>query len=158
MLLVSSRYIPGNIHVIHWILDNLRICMQGKQNTSLEPGGQFELSGALLETLHQFSNWAQHCIYKYSVFTGCMNSGDFWLLSSTAAYLKNQIKVANDVSYKRTKYQFKIFCILSDIKMTSVDLSIVISILQKSSQLSFLCSSRYKTFWIEIFHGYGIHH
>ncbi|XP_016172502.1 glutamate--cysteine ligase, chloroplastic-like [Arachis ipaensis] len=26
---------------------------QGKQSISLEPGGQFELSGALLETLHQ---------------------------------------------------------------------------------------------------------
>jgi gamma-glutamylcysteine synthetase len=27
--------------------------MQGKQSISLEPGGQFELSGAPLETLHQ---------------------------------------------------------------------------------------------------------
>jgi glutamate--cysteine ligase len=32
---------------------NLFICMQGKQNISLEPRGQFELSGATFETLHQ---------------------------------------------------------------------------------------------------------
>lgn len=31
----------------------LIIVGQGKQSISLEPGGQFELSGAPLETLHQ---------------------------------------------------------------------------------------------------------
>lgn len=36
-------------------VDNLfcRFVDQGKQSISLEPGGQFELSGAPLETLHQ---------------------------------------------------------------------------------------------------------
>lgn len=29
------------------------LIVQGKQSISLEPGGQFELSGAPLETLHQ---------------------------------------------------------------------------------------------------------
>lgn len=33
---------------------NLNVLIaQGKQSISLEPGGQFELSGAPLETLHQ---------------------------------------------------------------------------------------------------------
>lgn len=34
-------------------LKSIFIIEQGKQSISLEPGGQFELSGAPLETLHQ---------------------------------------------------------------------------------------------------------
>lgn len=39
--------------VMCYILHYLRIVLQGKQSISLEPGGQIELSGMPLKTLHQ---------------------------------------------------------------------------------------------------------
>lgn len=41
------------IFIQHILKSNLVFFCQGKQSISLEPGGQFELSGAPLETLHQ---------------------------------------------------------------------------------------------------------
>lgn len=40
---------------------------QGKQSISLEPGGQFELSGAPLETLHQTCAEVNSHLYQVSV-------------------------------------------------------------------------------------------
>ena len=42
---------------------------QGKQSISLEPGGQFELSGAPLETLHQ--TCAEVNSHLYQVSSAC---------------------------------------------------------------------------------------
>lgn len=39
---------------------------QGKQSISLEPGGQFELSGAPLETLHQTCAEVNSHLYQVS--------------------------------------------------------------------------------------------
>lgn len=43
---------------------------QGKQSISLEPGGQFELSGAPLETLHQTCAEVNSHLYQVCAF--CM--------------------------------------------------------------------------------------
>jgi glutamate--cysteine ligase len=40
---------------------------QGKQNISLEPGGQFELSGAPVETLHQTYDEINLHLYQVSL-------------------------------------------------------------------------------------------
>lgn len=42
-------FVVGMFLLMKWLI----IIGQGKQSISLEPGGQFELSGAPLETLHQ---------------------------------------------------------------------------------------------------------
>jgi glutamate--cysteine ligase len=47
------KYPCYSLDPLYKLCDNLFLCTQGKQNISLEPGGQFELSGAPLETLHQ---------------------------------------------------------------------------------------------------------
>lgn len=41
--------------------------LQGKQSISLEPGGQFELSGAPLETLHQTCAEVNSHLYQVCV-------------------------------------------------------------------------------------------
>jgi hypothetical protein len=43
---------------------------QGKQNISLEPGGQFELSGAPVETLHQ--TYDEINLHLYQVSLACI--------------------------------------------------------------------------------------
>jgi hypothetical protein len=69
------------------------------------------------------------------------------------------LEVANDESYKHAKSQFKIFCILIDIKNEkSVNRSIVISNLQRNSDFVIFVYSGYQIFRIEILHVCGIHH
>lgn len=44
------------------------LCLiQGKQSISLEPGGQFELSGAPLETLHHTCAEVNSHLYQVSI-------------------------------------------------------------------------------------------
>ena len=47
---------------------------QGKQNISLEPGGQFELSGAPLETLHQTCAEVNSHLYQVTTSLTSLNS------------------------------------------------------------------------------------
>ena len=42
------------------------LIVQGKQGISLEPGGQFELSGAPVETLHQTYSEVNSHLYQVS--------------------------------------------------------------------------------------------
>ncbi|GJZ60931.1 putative phosphorylated adapter RNA export protein, RNA-binding domain-containing protein [Tanacetum coccineum] len=52
--------------------------LKGKQSISLEPGGQFELSGAPLETLHQTCAMLIHIFTSFFVFI----EGEYCLLDS----------------------------------------------------------------------------
>ncbi|KAL7596446.1 hypothetical protein Lser_V15G27487 [Lactuca serriola] len=55
--------------------DNIFGLKQGKQSISLEPGGQFELSGAPLETLHQTCAEVNSYIYQVKVVAKEMGIG-----------------------------------------------------------------------------------
>lgn len=57
---------------------------QGKQSISLEPGGQFELSGAPLETLHQTCAEVNSHLYQVSEIISvvyCLSNLAFWVHS-----------------------------------------------------------------------------
>eukprot|EP00245_Coleochaete_scutata_P003166 TRINITY_DN14555_c0_g2_i1.p1 TRINITY_DN14555_c0_g2~~TRINITY_DN14555_c0_g2_i1.p1 ORF type:complete len:569 (+),score=100.23 TRINITY_DN14555_c0_g2_i1:68-1708(+) len=53
--------------------DNIIGLKQGKQNVSLEPGGQFELSGAPLETIHQICAEVNSHLYQVKSISEEMN-------------------------------------------------------------------------------------
>ncbi|KAG5563223.1 hypothetical protein RHGRI_005845 [Rhododendron griersonianum] len=55
--------------------DNIIGLKQGKQSVSLEPGGQFELSGAPLETLHQTCAEVNSHLYQVKAVTEEMGIG-----------------------------------------------------------------------------------
>ncbi|XP_042751816.1 glutamate--cysteine ligase, chloroplastic [Lactuca sativa] len=55
--------------------DNIFGLKQGKQSIPLEPGGQFELSGAPLETLHQTCAEVNSHIYQVKVVAKEMGIG-----------------------------------------------------------------------------------
>ncbi|KAF7149723.1 hypothetical protein RHSIM_Rhsim02G0230000 [Rhododendron simsii] len=61
--------------------DNIIGLKQGKQSISLEPGGQFELSGAPLETLHQTCAEVNSHLYQVSEFPGFTRS---WVVKAVA--------------------------------------------------------------------------